>query len=120
MPCIRRNRAGNIGRICQCHFGCSFRDCVVGDGTPCPGVDVLEDPAFLTFTGQQALDLRRLEVVVGKLPPELIGPYMASLMLQGLQRGQSARIAGTVETTEQDVVELERELDLLIQGDQHE
>lgn len=73
-----------------------------------------KDPAFLTLTGEQALDLRRLqEIAGGRLPAELIGPYIRSLLVQDVRRGQSARIAGTEETTEQDAEELERELDLL-------
>lgn len=72
------------------------------------------DPAFLTLTGEQALDLRRLqEIVGGKLPPGVIGPYIRNLMVQDVRRGQSTRIAGTEETTEQDAEELERELGLL-------
>jgi hypothetical protein len=71
------------------------------------------DPAFLTLTGQQALELRRLQEMVAKLPPELIRPYIRSLMVQDVRRGQSARIAGTEETTEQDAEELETELGLL-------
>lgn len=71
------------------------------------------EPAFLTFTGQQAFDLRMLQEIVDKLPPELVRLYIGSLRDQDLQRGQIVRITGTDEIAEQDAEAIDRELDLL-------
>ena len=37
------------------------------------------DPAFLTFSSGQALDVRMLELLRDRLPPELLNEYVVSL-----------------------------------------
>lgn len=73
----------------------------------------IREPAFLTFTGQQALDLRMLQEIVGNLPPELVNYYLGSLIDPDVQRGHSAKVARAAETTEQDAEDVERDLGLL-------
>ena len=74
------------------------------------------EPAFLTFTGQQALDLRMLQEIVGKVPPELVGQFVATLTANIL-RGQPTRVAGVAETSDQEIESIQRELELLSGGD---
>lgn len=72
------------------------------------------EPAFLTFTGQQALDLRMLQSIVDRGSPELIKQYLDTLIDQGISdvsHGHSGRIANREETEVLDMDELLRELD---------
>ena len=73
----------------------------------------LKDPAFLTFTGQQALDFRVLQEILDKTPPEYLGSYLGSLMAQADSRGHLARIAGSEEATEEEAEDIEVGLGLL-------
>lgn len=41
------------------------------------------DPAFLTFSSEQALDVRMMELLRDRLTPELLSEYAVSLMLRG-------------------------------------
>ena len=73
----------------------------------------IREPAFLTFTGQQALDLRMLQEIVSNMPPEFVRSYLTSLIDQDNPRGHSAKIAGIEEDTEATAKDVERELELL-------
>ena len=67
----------------------------------------------MTFTGQQALELRILQEIVHKLPPELVRFYIGNLRDQDVQRGPFVRITGTGEIVQQDAEDLDRELGIL-------
>ena len=72
------------------------------------------EPAFLAFTGQEALDLRMLQSVVDRGSPELIRQYLDTLIEQGISdvsEGHSRSIASREETEVLDIDELLRELD---------
>ncbi len=73
----------------------------------------IREPAFLTFTGQQALDFRVLQENLDKTPPEYIGSYLGSLMAQADSQGHLARIAGSEEPTEEEAEAIEMGLVLL-------
>lgn len=73
----------------------------------------IREPAFLTFTGQQALDHRMLQEILDKTPPEYLGSYLGSLIAQADSRGHLARIAGSEEPTEEEAEAIEIRLDLL-------
>ncbi len=45
------------------------------------------DPAFLTFSSREALDLRMLELLRDRLTPELLSLYVQSLRPYGTHRG---------------------------------
>ena len=72
------------------------------------------DPAFLTLSGEQVLDLRKLQEVVSKLPPDLIQDYLESLTDADIQRGQPARMAEAVDATAEDAEEIDREFQDII------
>ena len=72
----------------------------------------IKEPAFLTFTGQQALDLRMLQEIA-RMPPEFAQFYLTRLVDQNVTRGHSAKIAGAEEDTEATAEDVERELELL-------
>ena len=72
------------------------------------------EPAFLTFTGQQALDLRMLQSIVDRGSPELIRQYLDTLIDQGISdvsHGHSRSIANREETEVLDIDEWLQELD---------
>ena len=53
------------------------------------------DPAFLTFTSEQALDVRMLELLRDRLTPELLSDYVNSLKMgAGVPRRSRTRITG--------------------------
>ena len=61
-----------------------------------------------------------LQELADKLPPELIGPSIASLMLQDVRRGKPTRVAGVAETSDQEIEAIQRELELLTGRDSEE
>jgi hypothetical protein len=64
------------------------------------------DPAFLTFSSQQALDVRVLELLRDRLTPELLSEYAASLVLRGgLEQASRRRIVRRRNPTEESEIE---------------
>ena len=76
------------------------------------------EPAFLTFTGEQALDLRVLQEIGDKLTPELLRSYVGNLRDRDLSQGPTSGIADLGDTSDQDAEELEAELRLLSESDE--
>ena len=74
------------------------------------------DPAFLTFTGEQAFELRVLQEILEKLPAERVRPYLQTLTDRDLAQWQSSSIAEGVTTTDEEADELQRESDELTRG----
>ncbi len=69
------------------------------------------DPAFLTLSGEQALDLRTIEAVLENVPPELIPAYLRSLSYlthQEIQLGESEEVGRLEEATAEEAEEIER------------
>jgi hypothetical protein len=73
------------------------------------------DPAFLTLSGAQALDLRRLqalldETALANLPPELQLAHLKSLATlpdRDLERGETEEFAEETETVDEEADEIE-------------
>ena len=58
------------------------------------------DPAFLTFSSREALDIRILQEIRGQLPPELLASYIDSIRLgsiRGLSGGSARSTMWTIE-----------------------
>ena len=74
------------------------------------------DPAFLTFTGEQAFDLRVLQEILEKLPAERVRPYLRNLTESELVRGRIFGIAEIMDTTEEEADEIQRDTEELTGG----
>ena len=51
----------------------------------------IRDPAFLTFSSQQALDLRVIQEL--RHNPEILGSYLESLQAQDIEKGRTRGVA---------------------------
>lgn len=79
------------------------------------------DPAFLTLSGAQALDLRRLqalldEAALANLPPELQLAHLRSLAAlpdRDLEQGETEEFAGEAETIDEEADEIEAEDEIM-------
>lgn len=69
------------------------------------------DPAFLTFSSQQALDLRILQEIVGWLPPELLAAYIDSINPR-TAGGQPLTSVRPTLWTDVEIGDIERGLDI--------
>ncbi len=74
------------------------------------------DPAFLTFTGEQAFDLRVLQEILEKLPAERVRPYLRNLTESELVRGRIFGIADIMDTTEEEADEIQMDTEELTGG----
>lgn len=66
------------------------------------------DPAFLTFSSQQALDLRVIQEP--RHNPDILGSYLESLQLQDMVRGRTRGVALDAELGDEDIGYLPDEL----------
>lgn len=71
------------------------------------------DPAFLTFTGEQALSLRMIQEASRTLPPELMNVYLGSLIDRDVTQGQTAKIAESAQVATGEAEDVEAELGFL-------
>ena len=74
------------------------------------------EPAFLTFTGDQALSLRMIQEASRTLSPELMNVFLGSLMERDFTQGQTAKIAESLQVTTEEAEEVEAELGSLNSG----
>ena len=70
------------------------------------------DPAFLTFRGDQALDLRKLEAILDRLPPELVDVYFGDVARRSLEIDKSRTTERSGIITSDEVEGAERELNV--------
>lgn len=68
------------------------------------------EPAFLTFTGEQALSLRMIQEASRTLSPELMNVFLGSLMERDITQGQTAKIAESAQVPTEEAQGLETEL----------
>ena len=71
------------------------------------------EPAFLTFTGEQALSLRMIQEARQTLSPELMNAFLGNLMERDLSQGQTAKIAGSLQVATEEAAEVDSEFDIL-------
>ena len=71
------------------------------------------EPAFLTFTGEQALSLRMIQEARQTLSPELMNAFLGNLMERDLSQGQTAKIAGSLQVAAEEAAEVDSEFDIL-------
>lgn len=68
------------------------------------------EPAFLTFSGDQALDLRKLEAVLERMPPELLSTYVEDVASEDLETGKVRRVYIVDDTLLDEVGEFDQEI----------
>lgn len=71
------------------------------------------EPAFLTFTGEQALSLRMIQEARQTLSPELMNAFLGNLMERDLSQGQTAKIAGSLQVATEEAAEVDSEFVIL-------
>ena len=71
------------------------------------------EPAFLTFTGEQALSLRMIQEARQTLSPELMNAFLGNLTERDLSQGQTAKIAGSLQVATEEAAEVDSEFDIL-------
>ena len=69
------------------------------------------DPAFLTFNSQQALDLRILQEIVDRVPPDLLVEFIESINSRTVG-GQPLNSVRSTRWTDVEIGDLERSLDI--------
>ena len=69
-----------------------------------------KEPAFLTFTGDQALSLRMIQEASRTLSPDLMEVFLRKLMERDITQGPTRKIADSAQNTDQDAIDLEAEL----------
>ncbi len=69
------------------------------------------DPAFLTFSSQQALDLRILQEIVDRVPPDLVVAYIDSINSRTVG-GQPLNSVRPTLWTDAEIGEIESSLDI--------
>lgn len=74
------------------------------------------DPAFLTFTGEQAFEIRRLQEILRNPATGRVPLYVGTLDERDLTQGQSSRVGVALDATEEEANELQREFDELSGG----
>ena len=68
------------------------------------------EPAFLTFTGEQALTFRMIQEARRTLPPELMNVFLGTLMERDISQGQTAKIAESERVTTEEAEDVEADL----------
>ncbi|MCY4653613.1 MAG: hypothetical protein OXC95_10675 [Dehalococcoidia bacterium] len=70
------------------------------------------EPAFLTFSGDQALDLRKLETILERMPPELVDVYFEDVARRSLEIDKPRTTERSGITTSDEVAVVEQQLDM--------
>ena len=70
------------------------------------------EPAFLTFSGDQALDLRRLEAILERMPPELVAIYFDEIASREFTSDRLKAMYRIDNTVSDEIETVERQLDL--------
>lgn len=70
------------------------------------------EPAFLTFSGDQALDLRKLEAIMERMPPELVDVYFGDIARRSLEIDKSRTTERSGIMTSDEVEGAEQELNV--------
>ena len=74
------------------------------------------DPAFLTFSSQQALDYRVIQEL--RDSPDILNSYLESLQLRDIRRGRTSGVALDAELEGEEIDYISEEMDLLeVAGD---
>ena len=70
------------------------------------------DPAFLTFRGDQALDLRKLEAILERMPPELVAIYFDEIASREFTSDRLKAMYRIDSTVSDEIETVEQQLDL--------
>ena len=68
------------------------------------------EPAFLTFSGDQALDLRKLEAILERMPPDLLSIYVEDVASEDLETGKVRRVYIIDDALSDEVEEFDQEI----------